>query len=76
MTTVSVDYTRCGNAIHCRRCLDLCPVFMVYPAGPPFDVKSLWRVKPTLISLCSGCRKCEESCPAGALNVKVKGRIQ
>ncbi|MFZ5641030.1 MAG: 4Fe-4S binding protein [Bacillota bacterium] len=30
----------------------------------------VWKINPTLLSLCTGCCKCQRACPAGAITVE------
>jgi ferredoxin len=71
MVNVKVDYNKCHDSAGCRKCLDLCPVFTTYPLGPFYvDGNIPWRINPTIVSLCTGCRECQAACPAGAITVE------
>lgn len=70
MADIKVDYTKCPDSRACRKCLDLCPVFTTYPLETFYDEEDMpWRINPTIVSLCTGCRECQAACPAGAISV-------
>ncbi|RKQ64080.1 hypothetical protein C7457_0971 [Thermovibrio guaymasensis] len=48
----SIDYSKCE---HCERCLNLCETRGIDEEG---------KIVPDFPEICSGCRHCENVCPA------------
>ena len=78
---IAIDYSLCGDGRGtdpraCCRCLRACgpAVFLLHQTigarePDPFDPQA-WRVTPLWQSLCTGCMKCVQACPAGAVTVR------
>lgn len=75
MIKIEWDDTKCTNPLDCCKCLNSCSegVFMTYPRDPrgPGKEPGNWAVIPSFLSLCTGCRVCEDVCPQEALVVNV-----
>ncbi|MFC2027976.1 4Fe-4S dicluster domain-containing protein [Chloroflexota bacterium] len=79
MINIEFDSSKCSDPRDCRKCMDACPegVFMTYPQDmrAPGKAAGNWAIMPSFIKLCTGCRICEDVCPAKALSVVVAETI-
>ena len=75
MVQIDIVQEKCPSARECRKCIEACPegVFMNYPrvAREPGKRAEDWVIAPALMSLCTGCKVCEEVCPQEAITVSV-----
>jgi NAD-dependent dihydropyrimidine dehydrogenase PreA subunit len=79
-TSISIDYSRCGESgsvdpRDCGICLRACgpAVFLLHQTlgaveENPCEPKQ-WRVTPVHLSLCTRCMQCVELCPQKAVTV-------
>jgi NAD-dependent dihydropyrimidine dehydrogenase PreA subunit len=83
-TRITVDYGLCGDGKGvdpraCCACLRACApaVFLLHQTIGAVENDQLdpekWRITPLWPSLCTGCLKCVETCPAGAIAVNKSG---
>ena len=75
MMQIEIDEQKCKSSRECLKCLQACPegVFANYPreGRVPGKKVSAWTIVPVLMSLCTGCKICEEVCPQKAVTVSV-----
>jgi Pyruvate/2-oxoacid:ferredoxin oxidoreductase delta subunit len=75
MIQITIDEKKCTRPPDCTICLRFCPqgVFMNYPRQKrePGKAAGDWVVVPVEMTLCSGCKICEEVCPEKAITVSV-----
>ena len=75
MVEIEIDHQECTPPPECAKCLQSCPqgVFMNYPRDrrTPGGNAGDWVVVPVQMTLCTGCRICEDVCPHGAVTVTV-----
>lgn len=75
MVQIDILQEKCKSPRECRKCLETCPegVFMNYPrvGREPGKKAEDWAIVPALMSLCTGCKVCEEVCPQEAITVSV-----
>ena len=75
MVQIEIDQEKCKSPRKCRRCITACSegVFMTYPrqARVPGKKAGDWVIVPTMVSLCTGCRVCEEVCLRNAITVSM-----
>ncbi len=77
MMQITIDDQKCTRPPECTKCLQRCPegVLANYPRqkrAPGKDAGD-WVVMPVHVSLCTGCKICEEVCPEKAISVTVPG---
>lgn len=75
MVQIEIDQEKCKSSRECRKCLEACSegVLMSYPrvARVPGKRTEDWGIRPLFLSLCTGCKVCEEVCPQKAIAVSV-----
>ena len=75
MMQIEINEQKCKSPRECRKCLQACPegVLMNYPKDERAPGKKAgdWVVVPVLMSLCTGCKVCEEVCPENAVMVSM-----
>jgi len=75
MIQIEINEEKCKSPRKCRKCIEACPegVFMTYPrqARAPGKKAGDWAIVPVLVSLCTGCKVCEEVCLRKAVTVSV-----
>jgi Pyruvate/2-oxoacid:ferredoxin oxidoreductase delta subunit len=73
--TIEVDDSKCSDPLHCRVCLLACPTRVlgvgtnVAPQKYQETHPSHFIVRGVRYQFCSGCQKCVEVCPHGAISV-------
>jgi ferredoxin len=77
MIEIKIDEQKCTRPPECTKCLQSCPegVLLNYPRDrrAPDKKAGDWVVVPVTMTLCTGCRICEDVCPEKALTVSVEG---
>ena len=75
MVQIEWDGKKCTSPRDCHKCLDACPggVLMTYPRDgrKPGKAAQDWAIMPVFLTLCTGCKICEEICPQNAITVNV-----
>jgi len=75
MMQIEIDEQKCKSPRECLKCLEVCSegVFMNYPrqGRAPGKRAGDWTMVPALVSLCTGCKICEDVCPEKAVTVSV-----
>ncbi|TET39035.1 MAG: 4Fe-4S dicluster domain-containing protein [Dehalococcoidia bacterium] len=75
MVRIEINEQKCKSPRECRKCLESCPesVMMTYPrvAREPGKKAEDWAIAPVLMTLCTGCKVCEEICPQKAITVSL-----
>lgn len=74
---ITIDRERCATPFDCKRCLRVCPpaVFAVFAIknvrGVETDKKEpgAYGLAAVYRDKCTGCVKCVEVCPTGAISV-------
>lgn len=74
---ISIDRDRCTTPFACKRCLRICPpaIFAVFAIknvrGMETDRNEpgAYGLAPVYRDKCTGCLKCVEVCPVGAISV-------
>jgi ferredoxin len=76
---ILVDDEKCGDPLSCRLCLLACPsrVLGLGTNVGPEKYKEIdphhFVVRGVRYQLCSGCLKCVEVCPTGAIQISFDG---
>jgi Pyruvate/2-oxoacid:ferredoxin oxidoreductase delta subunit len=77
MIQITIDEKKCTRPPECTKCLRLCPegVLLTYPRERREVGKAAgdWVVVPSEVTLCTGCKICEEVCPEKAVTVSISG---
>jgi len=72
---IEINQQNCKSPRECRKCLEVCPegVLMTSPrvARAPGKKAEDWAIAAVLLTLCTGCKVCEEICPQNAIKVSV-----
>jgi Pyruvate/2-oxoacid:ferredoxin oxidoreductase delta subunit len=75
MIQIKIDEKKCTRPPKCTRCLLSCPegVLWNYPRDrrAPGKKAGDWVVVPVKMTLCTGCKICEETCPEKAVTVNI-----
>jgi len=75
MMQVEINGQKCKVPRECLKCLQTCPegVFANYPKERPAPGKKAvdWIMVPSMVSVGTGCKICEEVCPEKAVAVSV-----
>jgi len=73
MVKIKIDYKKCRFSQGCRRCLEICPMFVFISYSNERRTKlkapNNYFIKPVFDSLCIKCFKCVEECEAGAISI-------
>jgi Pyruvate/2-oxoacid:ferredoxin oxidoreductase delta subunit len=73
MIQIKIDEEKCIRPPECTKCLQLCPerVLLNYPRErrAPGKKAGDWVVVPVHMTLCTGCKICEDVCPEKAIMV-------
>lgn len=73
MMKIEINEQKCKSPRECLKCLQACPegVLMNYPrqGRAPGKKAENWAIAPVWLSLCTGCKVCEEVCPREAVTV-------
>ena len=75
MMQIEINEKKCKSPRECRKCMDACSegVFMNYPRDgrAPGKRAGDWVMVPVMMSLCTGCKLCEDVCPEKAVKIGV-----
>jgi Pyruvate/2-oxoacid:ferredoxin oxidoreductase delta subunit len=75
LPTIQIDDGKCGDPLRCRLCLLACPTRVlglgtnVAPRKYQETSPSHFVVRGVRYQFCSGCGKCADVCPRGAIAV-------
>jgi Pyruvate/2-oxoacid:ferredoxin oxidoreductase delta subunit len=71
LVKIEINEMKCQSPRDCHRCLQMCPegVFLNYQR----QINNImeWVVTPVFLSLCTGCKVCEDICPQKAITVSL-----
>jgi ferredoxin len=81
---IEIDRERCTTPFACKKCLQICPtaVFgvhetrMVRLEETDKYAPGTYRLRVVYRDRCSGCNRCVEICPEGALTVRMAEEVQ
>lgn len=75
MVQIEINEEKCKSPRECRKCLEVCTegVFMTSPrvGRAPSKKAEDWVITAVFLTLCTGCKVCEEICPQDAITVSV-----
>ena len=75
MIQIEINEEKCIRPPECTKCLQQCPegVLWNYPrvGGTLVQKAEDWIVVPAEMTLCTGCKICEEICPEQAITVRI-----
>ncbi|KJS16215.1 MAG: hypothetical protein VR69_10010 [Peptococcaceae bacterium BRH_c4b] len=68
MLNIKIDRNKCINALDCLKCIDACRSGVLLVLSPYAEVAK-GRIKPVIMSMCTGCGECQRVCPAKAITM-------